>query len=148
MARAHGSSWTPHPCRRLPGALDLIRAGVETDGAAHNRRFVAPSLETGPGVAAEFVTLAHDPQTNGGLLAAAPPRDIEALERALDTAGVPIGGSAMWSRIRRAGGPSALLDRRAGHGVRPATHGSAHARPWYRSLAPSSRVNVSTLPRD
>jgi selenophosphate synthase len=49
---------------------------------------VAPALEIGPGVAAEFVTLAHDPQTNGGLLAAVQPRDIEALEGALDAAGV------------------------------------------------------------
>ena len=57
----------------LPGALDLIRAGVETDGAAHNRCFVAPALEFGPRLAAECMTLAHDPQTNGGLLVAAPP---------------------------------------------------------------------------
>ncbi|HTS15707.1 MAG TPA: selenide, water dikinase SelD [Candidatus Sulfotelmatobacter sp.] len=73
----------------LPGALDLIRAGVETDGAAHNRRFVAPALKLGPGVSAELVTLAHDPQTNGGLLIAVAPGLIDEVERALDRAGVP-----------------------------------------------------------
>ena len=54
----------------LDGALDLARAGVETGGAAHNRRFTAPALTVGEGVAPELVALAHDPQTSGGLLAA------------------------------------------------------------------------------
>ena len=91
MARASGTRFVVEAAAlpALPGALDLIRAGVETDGAAHNRRFVAPSLEIGPGVAAEFVTLAHDPQTNGGLLAAVPADDVTAVEGALDAAAVP-----------------------------------------------------------
>jgi selenide,water dikinase len=72
----------------LPGALDLARAGVETGGAAHNRRFVAAELDVGAGQAAEFVTLAHDPQTSGGLLAAIPNDGLEAVERALVAAGV------------------------------------------------------------
>ena len=57
----------------LDGALDLARAGVETGGAAHNRRFVADALAVADGVPAELVTVAHDPQTSGGLLAAVPP---------------------------------------------------------------------------
>ncbi|MBA2718398.1 MAG: selenide, water dikinase SelD [Chloroflexi bacterium] len=57
----------------LGGAVALAAAGVETDGAAHNRRFVLPSLSLGDGVAPELVTLAHDPQTSGGLLAAIAP---------------------------------------------------------------------------
>jgi selenide, water dikinase len=72
----------------LDGALDLARAGVETDGAAHNRRFVAPSLTVADGVPPEIVTLAHDPQTSGGLLAAIPPDDLAAVEAGLDAAGV------------------------------------------------------------
>jgi selenide, water dikinase len=72
----------------LPGALALAAAGVETGGAAHNRRFVAGSLEVGGGVTRDLVTLAHDPQTSGGLLAAVAPDQVGALEAALDTAGI------------------------------------------------------------
>jgi selenide,water dikinase len=56
----------------LDGALELARAGLETAGARHNRRFVADELSVADGVAPELVTLAHDPQTSGGLLAAVP----------------------------------------------------------------------------
>ena len=73
----------------LPGALDLAAAGIETGGAAHNRRFVAFSLEVGADVAPKFVTLAHDPQTSGGLLAAIPPDDLADIEAALARADVP-----------------------------------------------------------
>jgi selenide,water dikinase len=72
----------------LDGALALARAGVETGGAAHNRRYVAGSLEVGEGVADELVTLAHDPQTSGGLLASVPRDDAAAVEDALAKAGV------------------------------------------------------------
>lgn len=72
----------------LDGALDLARAGVETGGAAHNRRFVAPMLHVAEGVPAEIVTLAHDPQTSGGLLAAVAGADVEGLGLALQAAGV------------------------------------------------------------
>ena len=72
----------------LPGALELAAAGVETDGAAHNRRFVHDSLEVSPDVPPGHVTLAHDPQTSGGLLAAIPPDRVVAVEQALDAAGV------------------------------------------------------------
>jgi selenide, water dikinase len=72
----------------LDGALELARAGVETGGAGHNRRFTAPALEVGPGVPAELVALAHDPQTSGGLLAAISPATIDAVEADLASAGV------------------------------------------------------------
>lgn len=67
----------------LEGALDLARTGIETDGAGHNRRFVAPSFEQDPAVASELVTLAHDPQTSGGLLVAIEPAKLAAVEAAL-----------------------------------------------------------------
>jgi selenide, water dikinase len=78
----------------LPGALELARAGVETAGAAHNRRFVAGSLDVADHVRPEVVTLAHDPQTSGGLLAAIPEDRVTRVTMALREAGVdhwPVG---------------------------------------------------------
>jgi selenide, water dikinase len=54
----------------LPGAHEMARAGVTTDGATHNRRFVADELDIAAGIPPELVELAVDPQTSGGLLAA------------------------------------------------------------------------------
>jgi selenide,water dikinase len=79
----------------LPGALDLARAGVETGGAAHNRRFVPGVLTIGPDVSPEMVSLAHDPQTSGGLLAAVPEDRVAAVTAALDAAG------ERWWRVGR-----------------------------------------------
>jgi len=72
----------------LDGALDLARAGVETGGAGHNRRFAASGFELGAGVPAEFATLGFDPQTSGGLLAAIEPARLDAVEAGLARAGV------------------------------------------------------------
>jgi selenide,water dikinase len=72
----------------LDGALALARAGVETGGAGHNRRFTAPSLVVGAGVAPELVALAHDPQTSGGLLAAVAADLVDAVVADLTAAGV------------------------------------------------------------
>jgi len=90
MARASGTTFAFDAARlpALAGALDLARAGVETGGAAHNRRFVAPSLSGGSDVAPELVTLAHDPQTSGGLLAAIPPEAVKDLHKDLSEAGL------------------------------------------------------------
>jgi selenide,water dikinase len=72
----------------LDGSVELAAAGVETGGAAHNRRFVAPALQVGPGVPDEMVVLAHDPQTSGGLLAAIPADRLAAVEADLGARGV------------------------------------------------------------
>jgi selenide, water dikinase len=72
----------------LGGALEAARAGVETGGAGHNRRFTANSLTVAGGVAPELVALAHDPQTSGGLLAVVTPADAATVEAALAAAGV------------------------------------------------------------
>jgi selenide,water dikinase len=90
MARASGThfSFEAAVLPALPGALELAKAGVETGGAAHNRRFVAPSLSLAEGVPEELVVLAHDPQTSGGLLAAVPPERLRDIESAFDRADV------------------------------------------------------------
>jgi selenide,water dikinase len=72
----------------LAGALDLARAGVETGGAAHNRRFVEATLTVAPAVPQELLSLALDPQTSGGLLAAVPPERLAGVEHDLDEARV------------------------------------------------------------
>jgi selenide,water dikinase len=90
MARAAGARlvFEAAALPALDGALDLARAGVETGGAAHNRRFVALALEVGARVPPEHVALAHDPQTSGGLLAAVPPAASDGVEAELAAAGV------------------------------------------------------------
>jgi selenide, water dikinase len=90
MARASGTwfSFTAGGLPALPGALGLARDGVETGGAAHNRRFVKPHLTVGDRVAPELVTLAHDPQTSGGLLAAIPADRLDVVEADLAAAGI------------------------------------------------------------
>ncbi|HEY8167750.1 MAG TPA: selenide, water dikinase SelD [Candidatus Limnocylindrales bacterium] len=74
MARASGTRFVIEAGQlpALDGALDLAAAGVETGGAAHNRRFAAPTLTIGDGVDRAREILAFDPQTSGGLMAAVP----------------------------------------------------------------------------
>jgi selenide, water dikinase len=90
MARASGTRFVfeADALPALDGALELAVAGVETGGAAHNRRFVAASLSVADGIAPELVTLANDPQTSGGLLSAVPADRARAVEAALDRSGV------------------------------------------------------------
>ena len=109
MARASGTRFVFEVAAlpALPGALELARAGVETGGAAHNRRFVAASLTVAEGVAPERVALAHDPQTSGGLLAAVPADRVDAVEAALDEAGV----ERWWIGRVEAGEPAVALEQ-------------------------------------
>jgi len=90
MARASGARlvFEAGVLPPLPGALELARAGVETDGGTHNRRFVAADLVVADGVAPEIVVLAHDPQTSGGLLAAVPSDRVDQVFGGLREAGV------------------------------------------------------------
>jgi len=109
MARASGArlAFDAAALPALPGALALATAGVETGGAAHNRRFVAPALEVAPGVGEVLVVLAHDPQTSGGLLAAIPPDCLADVEVALAAAGVP---SWRVGRVEAAEEPGVTLE--------------------------------------
>jgi selenide,water dikinase len=108
MARASGTTFAFDAAGlpALAGALELARAGVETGGAAHNRRFVAPYLTLDPEVAPELVTLAHDPQTSGGLLAAIPRALVRDVHRDLVGAGLD-----EWAvgRVEASGAPRVLL---------------------------------------
>jgi selenide,water dikinase len=90
MARASSTRFTfdADALPALPGALEVARGGVETSGAAHNRRFVAGDLTVDGDVDPALVTLAHDPQTSGGLLAAVPAANFDATDDALRAAGV------------------------------------------------------------
>ena len=90
MARASGMTFTfdADALPILPGAAELAAAGIETGGAAHNRRFVAPALTVGADVPPALVALAHDPQTSGGLLAAVAADDLDDTVRALNAVGV------------------------------------------------------------
>jgi selenide,water dikinase len=90
MARGSGTRFTFEAAAlpALGGARDLAATGIETGGAAHNRRFVAGSLDLGADVPADLVTLAHDPQTSGGMLAAVGPDRVAPLERAFEASGI------------------------------------------------------------
>jgi len=90
MARASGTRFVfdAGALPVLPGAAALAEAGVETGGAAHNRRFVGSSLRVADQVSPASVALAHDPQTSGGLLSAVPASAVEDVVRGLDAAGV------------------------------------------------------------
>jgi selenide,water dikinase len=107
MARASGARLVidSRALSALPGALDLAAAGVETGGAAHNRRFVASALELADGVDPAVVALAHDPQTSGGLLAAVSADAIKPVGTALDDAGV----EHWWIGHVQAGDPGITL---------------------------------------
>jgi selenide,water dikinase len=72
----------------LPGALANARAGVETGGAAHNRRSTAGEVTIRSGVPADLEVLAFDPQTSGGLLAAVPAAVTTGVGTDLSAAGV------------------------------------------------------------
>jgi selenide,water dikinase len=90
MARSAGARFVfdADAIPALAGALELAADGVETGGAAHNRRFVAPSLTMARSVDPAVVALAHDPQTSGGLLAAVPDALVDDTVRALNAVGV------------------------------------------------------------
>jgi selenide,water dikinase len=107
MARASGTRFVFEAAGLpvLPGARELAAAGIETGGAAHNRRYVAGSLDVAAGVQAEAITLAHDPQTSGGLLAAVPPDLVALVERLLDDADV----ERWWIGHVEAGEPGVAL---------------------------------------
>jgi selenide,water dikinase len=90
MARASGHRFVLEAgtLPALDGALALAAAGVETDGAGHNRRSVADVYARGADVTQEREVLAFDPQTSGGLLTAVPPDELETVVAELRSVGI------------------------------------------------------------
>lgn len=73
---------------QLPGAYEAAATGLVPAGAGKNRESVAAMLEVAGGCDPILVDLALDPQTSGGLLAALPPDEADALERRIPSAAV------------------------------------------------------------
>jgi selenide, water dikinase len=109
MARASGTRlvFDAGALPVLTGALELARGGVETGGGGHNRRFVANDLTLGADLPAELVTVAHDPQTSGGLLAAVARDRVDAVRDGLAAADV----DAWMVGVVEAGAGVALRER-------------------------------------
>jgi len=92
----------------LPGARRLAADGHLTGGSRRNREWLVDKVRVAPGLPADLVELAFDPQTSGGLLAALPETDAGRALDALAAAGVtavvvgtveaPVGG--VWVELR------------------------------------------------
>ena len=81
----------------LPGALEVLRLGVETGGGGRNRAWVGAGFAADESVPAPEIALAADPQTSGGLLFSAGRRKRAKVEATFSAANVPlwrIGGTS------------------------------------------------------
>jgi selenide,water dikinase len=108
MARASGHRFVLESgaLPALPGALEVAAAGLETDGAGHNRRSVADLLTVADGVQPARVALAADPQTSGGLLAAITADDVAAVLGDLAGSGIE---ATVVGRVEAAETPGLIL---------------------------------------
>ena len=66
----------------LPGGLDLASANIPGGGRTNAEHF-GPEVRVSPGVSGDLLTVLHDPQTSGGLLAAIDPVHADAAEALL-----------------------------------------------------------------
>ncbi len=72
----------------LPGALSVAQMGLVPAGAYRNREFYGNSITFAADVNLAYQDLLFDPQTSGGLLAAIPANEAEAVVAAMCEAGI------------------------------------------------------------
>jgi len=72
----------------LSGARSLALAGQITGGCRRNRAWLGERVEVEASIPSDLVEVAYDPQTSGGLLAALPAAEGDAVVDALHAAGV------------------------------------------------------------
>jgi selenide,water dikinase len=88
----------------LPGAYELAASGLITDGGRSNQRFTSQLLSVASGVDPAHLTIAHDPQTSGGLLAGVPRALVNRIDSELDTVDIE-----HWWIGRVESGPAGLI---------------------------------------
>jgi selenide,water dikinase len=93
----------------LPGALDLLRAGVTSGGCGRGRQFYGPRVSIGAAVDPALADLVFDAETSGGLLLAVPEAVAAAACRRITAAGAPAAAIVGHFVARTAGGPSLQL---------------------------------------
>jgi selenide,water dikinase len=89
----------------LPAAAEYVRRGIAPGGTHANHRFLAASVDYGPGIPVEDQLLLCDAQTSGGLLIAVPEERASALVAALGRRNVL--ARAIVGRVER-GTPGAI----------------------------------------
>jgi selenide, water dikinase len=72
----------------LPPAWEYVRAGIAPGGTHANHRFLAEFVSYAPDLTKEEQLILCDAQTSGGLLAAVPPEQVDAMLASLRSAGV------------------------------------------------------------
>lgn len=71
----------------FPGVIDLLRQGIISGAAERNREYAASFLIMDKDIPEEFLYLACDPQTSGGLLMAVAPEKVNSFLAALEARG-------------------------------------------------------------
>ena len=119
----------------LPGVLDLARAGVETGGAAHNRRFTAPALDLGPGVAPSWSRSRTTRRPRAGCSPRSTPRSWRRSKPTSVPRASEAGGSGRSKRLGRPARASASPDGRRESQRRHASRGGVGPPAWRRQAS-------------
>ena len=141
MARASGTRFVfdASALPALEGAQEMAVAGVETGGAAHNRRYVALALSVADGVAPELVTIATTRRHQADCCSPSPPIERRRLLARSPPPRSTAGPSAVSKPPRSPRSPSGRYHARGRQRLIP-------TRPWGCSPQPTGRVG-SRCPR-